>query len=171
MFYSVQQGSRYILSLTNQRSWFEVRRFQYHQQIKSHWNWIPHQGISSLNYWCDHFKYGSSLKVAISILKKFLRPLGSSDDTFCTKAWYAPYWFLLAIQDLTHNLTKQFPLYCWIPAAISKIQMDDNVFSQDSPFWWNNFPWNMLLDLVCKLTRIMMQKVAWYKYRDTCFTM
>jgi hypothetical protein len=28
--------------------------------------------------------------------------------------------------------------------------------------------WNMLLDLVCKLTRIMIQKVAWYKYRNTC---
>jgi len=28
----------------------------------------------------------------------------------------------------------------------------------------------MLIDLVCKLTRIMIQKVAWYKYRDTCFT-
>ena len=36
MFYSVQQGSRYILSLTNQRSWFEVRRLQHHQQIKAH---------------------------------------------------------------------------------------------------------------------------------------
>jgi hypothetical protein len=28
----------------------------------------------------------------------------------------------------------------------------------------------MLLDLVCKLARIMIQKVAWYKYRDTYFT-
>jgi len=64
----------------------------------------------------------SSLKVAISILKKFMRPLRSSDDNSCTKAWYAPYWFLLAIQDLTHNLPKRFPLYCWIPAAIIKIQ-------------------------------------------------
>jgi hypothetical protein len=36
MFYSVQQGSRYILSQTNQRSWFEVRRLQHHQQIKAH---------------------------------------------------------------------------------------------------------------------------------------
>ena len=36
MFYSVQQGSRYILSLTNQRFWFEVRRLQHHQQIKAH---------------------------------------------------------------------------------------------------------------------------------------
>ena len=36
MFYSVQEGSRYILSLTNQRSWFEVRRLQHHQQIKAH---------------------------------------------------------------------------------------------------------------------------------------
>ena len=35
-FYSVQQGSRYILSLTNQRSWFEVRWLQHHQQIKAH---------------------------------------------------------------------------------------------------------------------------------------
>ena len=34
---------------------------------------------------------------------------------------------------------------------------------------YTNSAWNMLLDLVCKLTRIMMQKVAWYKYRDTCF--
>ena len=33
-----------------------------------------------------------------------------------------------------------------------------------------NSAWNMLLDLVCKLTSIMIQKVAWYKYRDTCFT-
>ena len=33
-----------------------------------------------------------------------------------------------------------------------------------------NSAWNMLLDLVCKLTRIMIQKVTWYKYRDTCFT-
>ena len=36
MLYSVQQGSRYILSQTNQRSWFEVRRLQHHQQIKAH---------------------------------------------------------------------------------------------------------------------------------------
>ena len=36
MFYSVHQGSRYILSLTNQRSWFEVRKLQHHQQIKAH---------------------------------------------------------------------------------------------------------------------------------------
>ena len=36
MFYSVQQGSGYILSLTNQRSWYEVRRLQHHQQIKAH---------------------------------------------------------------------------------------------------------------------------------------
>jgi hypothetical protein len=36
MFYSVQQGSRFILSLTNQRSSFEVRRLQHHQQIKAH---------------------------------------------------------------------------------------------------------------------------------------
>ena len=36
MFYSVQQGSWYILSLTNQRSSFEVRRLQHHQQIKAH---------------------------------------------------------------------------------------------------------------------------------------
>jgi hypothetical protein len=36
MLYSVQQGSRYILSLTNQRSWIEVRRLQHHQQIKTH---------------------------------------------------------------------------------------------------------------------------------------
>jgi len=28
----------------------------------------------------------------------------------------------------------------------------------------------MLLDLMCKLTRIVIQKVVWYKYRDTCFT-
>jgi hypothetical protein len=27
---------RYILSLTNQRSWFQVRRLQHHQQIKAH---------------------------------------------------------------------------------------------------------------------------------------
>jgi len=26
------------------------------------------------------------------------------------------------IQGLTHNLPKRVPLYCWIPAAISKIQ-------------------------------------------------
>ena len=45
-------------------------------------------------------------------LKKFLRPLGFSDDNYCTKAWYAPYWFLLAIQGLTHNLPKRFLLYC-----------------------------------------------------------
>ena len=31
----VQLGSRYILSLANQRSWFEVRRLQHHQQIKN----------------------------------------------------------------------------------------------------------------------------------------
>jgi hypothetical protein len=36
MLYSAQQGSRYILSLTNQRSWFQVRRLQHHQQIKAH---------------------------------------------------------------------------------------------------------------------------------------
>jgi hypothetical protein len=36
MFYSVQQGSRYILSLTNQRYWFEVRRLHNYQQIKAH---------------------------------------------------------------------------------------------------------------------------------------
>ena len=30
--------------------------------------------------------------------------------------------------------------------------------------------WNVLLDSVCKLTRFMIQQVAWYKYRDTCFT-
>jgi hypothetical protein len=36
-----------------------------------------------------------------------------------------------------------------------------------------NPAWHILLDLVCKLTRIMIQKVAWYnanKYRDTFFT-
>jgi len=36
IFYSVQQGSRYVLSQINQRSWFEVRRLQHHQQIKAH---------------------------------------------------------------------------------------------------------------------------------------
>jgi hypothetical protein len=31
-----KKGSRYSLSLTNQRSCFEVRRLQHHQQIKAH---------------------------------------------------------------------------------------------------------------------------------------
>ena len=153
MFYSVQQGSRYIWSLTNQRSWFEVRRLQHHQQIKAH-------GQHMVN---------------TSILNKFLRPLGFSDDNSCTKAWYAPYWFLLAIQGLTHNLPKRFSLYWWIPAAFSKMQTG-MIMSSLSGFSilagriCKQTAWNMLLDLVCKLTRIMIQKVAWYKYRNTCFT-
>ena len=155
MFYSVQQGSWYVISLTNQRYWFEVRRLQHYQQIKAH-------GQHMVN---------------TSILKKFLRPLGFSDDNSCTKAWYAPYWFHLAIQDLTHKLLKQFPLYCWIPAAISKIQTG-MIMSSLSGF-------SILAGRICKQTMhetcYLIQCVnwqgSWYKklhdwnkYRDTCFT-
>ena len=51
MFYSVQQGSRYILSLTNQRSCFEVRRLQHHQQIKAYGKTWLERGKSSDVIW------------------------------------------------------------------------------------------------------------------------
>ena len=107
MFYSVQQGSRYILSLTNQRSWFEVRRLQHRQQIKAHGKetWLEWEKVVMLfGQWNRRQNYG--IYPTQATLKRM------QDDNSCTKAWYAPYWFLLAIQGLTHNLPKRFPLYC-----------------------------------------------------------
>jgi hypothetical protein len=59
----------------------------------------------------------------------------------------------------------------WRVSSICMIMSSLSGFSILAGKFVKNSVWNMLLDLVCKLTRIMIQKVAWYyKYRDTCFT-
>jgi hypothetical protein len=119
MFYYVQQGSRYILSLTNQRSWFEIRRLQRHHQIKAH-------GQHMVN------------KTWLERGKKVVMLFGQRNR-----------WRVSSI--------------CMIMSSLSGFSILAGTICKQTA-------WNMLLDLVCKPTRIMIQKIAWYKYRDTCFT-
>ena len=113
MFYSVQQGSRYILSLTNQRSSFEVRRLQHHLQIKAH---------------CQHMVNKTWLKSGNKVVMLFGQ----------------------------RNIWRVSSI-CMIMSSLSGFSILTGTICKQ------NSAWNMLLDLVCKLTRIMIQKVAWYR--------
>ena len=104
MFYSVLQGSRYILYLTNQRSWFEVRRLQYHQQIKAHGQHMVNKT------WLEREK---SSDVIWSSLK-------SSWDHFGSL-------MIILVPMHDHEVCPILVSPCnprsnWIPVAISKIQ-------------------------------------------------